>query len=202
MNKKTKKKIVIYGGSFNPPHLGHASVIKALLRLFPCDEIWIMPSGERRDKKIGMPGKYRLAMLKIMLKELFSRSKTSIKLSSLELRRPALTTTYQTLKELEARYPDGDFYFCGGSSLLSDIRKKWVNGKKLYDTAHFVVMMKPNSSLPKKLPKHITFLDGKGVKLINTSSTLLRNLVRRGVSKVPGITRGVEAYIKKNKLYQ
>lgn len=202
MDKRPKKKVVIYGGSFNPPHLGHANVISALLRLFSCDEIWVMPSGERKDKHIGIFGKHRLAMLKIMLKELFPRPKIPIKLSTLELCRPKFTTTYQTLKKLKAHYPSHDFYFYVGSDLLGDIRTKWVNGRKLYDTVHFVSMAEPNSFLPKRLPKHIILLRGKRTGWANTSSTAIRSLIRHRVSRLPGVMRGVAGYINKNKLYR
>ena len=46
-------RVALYGGAFSPPHLGHASLIEAILRLFPCDEIWIIstrPQGYRKGR--------------------------------------------------------------------------------------------------------------------------------------------------------
>ena len=65
------KKIALYGGAFSPPHLGHASVIEAILRLFPCDEIWVMPSADRHDKIVSASGEHRIKMLELMITELF-----------------------------------------------------------------------------------------------------------------------------------
>ena len=202
MKKKHQKKIVIYGGAFNPPHLGHASVIKALLHLFPCDEIWIMPSGERKDKRIGVSGQDRLAMLRLMSSELFKGSIIPIKISDLELHWPRLSATYETLKTLAELHPRNKFYFYIGSRLIKDIKTEWVQGKKLYDTANFISAIEPRSSLPKKLPKSIIFLDAKKIEWLSISSTFVRGLLRRGRSGTPYITPGVARYIKKHKLYQ
>ena len=64
------KKIVIYGGAFNPPHIGHAIAIENVLRLFPCDEIWVMPTADRHDKKIKVDGVHRVQMLNLMVQEI------------------------------------------------------------------------------------------------------------------------------------
>src|SRR3989344_3593256 len=101
MSNKKRKKIVIYGGSFNPPHIGHAIAIEAVLRNFKCDEIWVMPSAERKDKHIGTPGKHRIKMLEMLIGEYFRTSKIPVKISDLEIKRPGLTTTYDTKTELE-----------------------------------------------------------------------------------------------------
>ena len=74
-------RVALYGGAFSPPHLGHASLIEAILRLFPCDEIWVMPSADRHDKKISAPGKSRIEMLEILIQELFPNSKIPILIS-------------------------------------------------------------------------------------------------------------------------
>lgn len=91
--------------------IGHASVIEAVLRLFPCDEIWVMPSADRHDKVISAPAEHRIKMLKIMTEDYFSDSKIPIKISRLEVDRNKPTTTFDTMNELKSKYPDFEFHF-------------------------------------------------------------------------------------------
>ncbi len=46
------KKILFYPGTFNPPHLGHASAVLVALKNVAFDEVWILPSGKRVDREI------------------------------------------------------------------------------------------------------------------------------------------------------
>lgn len=195
------KKIVIYGGSFNPPHIGHMIAIEAVLRNFKCDEIWIMPSSDRRDKHIGVSGRDRINMLKISVREFFAKSKTKIKISDLEIKRPGLTTTYDTKTELERLYPKNKFYFLIGSELLWDIRYDWVKGNELWQSANFLAIRKPETKVPKRLPPNIRLVD-KDIIWVNISSTLVRNFIKKGYSGIPYIHPKIAAYIKKSGLYR
>ncbi|MEK7191899.1 MAG: nicotinate-nucleotide adenylyltransferase [Patescibacteria group bacterium] len=195
------KKIVIYGGAFSPPHIGHASSVEIVTRLFPCDEIWIMPSADRHDKKITASASHRLKMLKILIKEFFPNPKIPVKLSTLEIDRPKLTTTYETKLELEKKYPGAEFWFLIGSDLLLDIENKWVNGKDLYQSANFLAIKKSDAPLPDILPPKFRLLE-KEVFWIDISSTFIRNLLGKGYSGLPYISPGVAEYVRKNGLYQ
>ncbi len=223
MKQKPKniiKKIVIFGGAFNPPHVGHMTGIEAVLRNFPADEIWLLPSADRRDKKIDVSGKHRVRMLKICLSEFFNptplppplvkrrgqdkelvQSLPKIIISDLELRRPSLSTTFDTKKKLEKLYPKYKFYFLIGSPLLGDIRNKWVKGKELWKSAHFLALMKPGAKIPSRLPRNIKVLD-QNIIWLDMSSTQIRILLRTGYSGIPYVTPSVAKYIKKNGLYK
>ncbi len=198
---KKNKRIAIIGGAFNPPHMGHALVIETITRLFLCNEIWVMPSADRRDKKINVSGKQRLEMLKIMINDLFVNSAIPIRISTIELDRDKPTTTYETNQELTQRYPNNRFYYVIGSELVGDIEKKWYRGKELWSRLNFVVILRGLSKLPKKLPSQVMILD-EDICLADVSSTFLRQLIKSGYSGLPYITKGVAEYIQKNKLYR
>lgn len=104
------------------------------MRLVPCDEILVMPSADRRDKKISAPGRHRLEMCRLMVEELFPAPKIPIRISKEELDRPELTTTYTTKLELEKKYPDSEFHFVIGADLVKDIRSFWVDGEQFWET--------------------------------------------------------------------
>lgn len=194
------KKIIIYGGAFNPPHLGHMAVVESIARLFPCGEIWVMPSGDRKDKRISVAGNHRVRMLELAVGKLKVFCKTPIKISALELDRPKLTSSFDTKQELERLYPENEFYFAIGSDLLRDIENKWINGREVFDSFNFVAIKNPNIALPSKLPPKLTILEEE-VIWTNISSTYVRGLLSKGHSGVPYILREVAEYIKENKLY-
>ena len=194
-------RIGIFGGSFNPPHIGHVIAIEAVLRNFKCDEIWVMPSSERKDKRIGTVGKHRVKMLNILIREFFGHSAVPVKISSLELDRPGFTTTYDTKIALEKRYPKNQFYFLIGSELLWDIRYDWVKGDDLWNNANFLAIRKPETKVPDKLPPNIKLVD-KDIVWVHVSSTFVRTFIKKGFSGVPYIHPKVASYIKKNGLYQ
>ena len=204
------KIIALYGGAFSPPHLGHASVIEALLRLFTteflgrlkhgqetipsCDEIWIMPSADRHDKTVTASRKHRVKMLKIMIAELFPKPKIPILISDFELRLNKPTVTYETLKLLKEKYSNHGFHFVIGSENLGVIETKWVNGKKLFQEADFIAIKNPLVPLPNKPPPHIIIIDD--VVWSDISSTFIRKLIAQGYSGLPYLTKGVAEYIK------
>ena len=194
------KKIALYGGAFSPPHLGHASVMEAVLRLFPCDEIWVMPSTNRHDKKVSASGSDRLKMLEILIQELFPSSKIPIIISDFELQMDKPTVTYETLKALDEKYPDNKFYFVLGSENLEVIETKWINGKKLLQEANFIAIKNPLIPLSNKLPSNITILDD--LPWTKISSTFVRKLIAQGQSGLPYISKGVAEYIKGHNLYK
>ncbi|MBI4991704.1 MAG: nicotinate (nicotinamide) nucleotide adenylyltransferase [Candidatus Harrisonbacteria bacterium] len=201
MTKNSGKRIVIFGGAFNPPHLGHVSVIRSVLKKFPCDEIWVMPSADRHDKAMSVSGQHRFKMVEILIKELFQDAKVPIKIPTLELDRPKLTTTYETKTELENQYPDFEFYFVVGSDSFNDIKTKWVNGEKLYKEANFIVLVRPGISLPENLPKNVMVLE-RNLDPSNFSSTDVRSLIASGKPVSQYLSKGVSEYIKENNLYK
>ena len=192
------KKVVVYGGAFSPPHLGHAAIIENVLRYFPCNEIWVMPSADRYDKKITASADHRLQMLAIIIQELFPNPIVPIKISSLEIEQKNPATTYRTKLLLEKLYPENQFYFLVGSDIFPDIEKSWTDGKELFATANFLVVKRPGFNLPETvLNVHVL----KSANSLNISSTTIRNLIQNGHTTLPHLSQGVALYIKEKNLY-
>ena len=66
---KYEKRIGILGGSFNPPTIGHIQMAIETINLNLVDEVWMVPCGEREDKKYSVTGKQRLEMTRLLVAE-------------------------------------------------------------------------------------------------------------------------------------
>lgn len=64
--------IYIFGAAFDPPHVGHSAIIRALLHFRNPEKIIIIPSGKRNDKSYHVSDEHRLAMLDIFVDEIRS----------------------------------------------------------------------------------------------------------------------------------
>lgn len=97
------KNIAIYGGAFDPPHLGHLKLIHHLGKMEGIDEVWLMPCGDRDDKKLLLPMEKRFKLMR----KIFSKypqirvSEDEIELSK-ALKRPI--HTYDLLNQLKKKY--------------------------------------------------------------------------------------------------
>ena len=113
---RTYMDIAVYGGSFNPPHLGHReAVITALDALNP-DLLLIMPDHEPPHKEMeeGSPTpEQRLELCKMTFGDL-----DRVEVSSLELERNGKSYTYDTVLELEERYPGARLTLIVGTDMI------------------------------------------------------------------------------------
>jgi len=63
------RQIAVYGGAFDPPHIGHLKLIHSLSSLPGLDEIWLLPCGDRNDKKLLLCKDTRFKLMKMLFNE-------------------------------------------------------------------------------------------------------------------------------------
>ena len=195
------KRIAVYGGTFSPPHVGHASVIEAVARLVPCDEVWVMVSRDRPDKPGTVNAQRRLTMTKLMVGELFAESPVPVVVSDFELKRPELVYTYDTLTALRREFPGDEFFFTVSSELLRDMTTTWEKGRELFNEARFIVSHRPGVPLDMALPP-MAIVIGTNYAYIDVSSTFIRGLIARGLTAMPYLTPMVARFVRENGLYR
>jgi nicotinate-nucleotide adenylyltransferase len=78
--------ITLFGGTFDPPHLGHSTIASALLEKQLADEVWFLPVGEHAFEKKFSPSQHRLAMLELVLE-------TGQKIEQYELEQSGMSST-------------------------------------------------------------------------------------------------------------
>ena len=93
MNKSTRKKIGIYGGSFNPILISHMMVAKEVYESGKIDELWVVPCGLRPDKFFEIDSPTRLKLMQISLVSWMPRD-YNIKIDDIELKENKQIPTY------------------------------------------------------------------------------------------------------------
>ena len=173
------RKVLLYGGAFDPPHIGHYFAACKALAVNNCrgfEELWFLPCFNDMNKNVSHH-KHRLHMLHLMLRDCNS-SRMSI--CSHEITNRITGGTYMTVKSLRRRYPDIKFMFVVGSDQM-EILKTWRKYKELLETIEFF-------SVPRN---------------ISVSSTRIREFFNHdGAVSCDYITTRVNKYILDHNLYK
>lgn len=197
-------KIAVFGGSFDPPHLGHILIARQVLKYAKMDEVWLMPVASHAfDKKISSPT-HRMKMTKFLEINKISASDFEVKLGG-------MSKTITTMRKLAKAHPKDKFAFIIGSDQLSDFKKweEWENLIKEFGLIIFpreIVQDKLKELVLKslgfkKLPSNVLLLDSQEIVLTDISSSKIRKRVKDKLSLDLLVPKKVEEYIKKNKLY-
>src|SRR4051812_2408233 len=94
-------KIGVFGGSFNPVHLGHLLVAQAAMEELGLDRLFFVPAAQSPFKDHAVPGPIRAQMLRLAL-----AGKTHYEVDEQEIRRGGVSYTVETLRDYARRFPD------------------------------------------------------------------------------------------------
>ena len=125
-----KRRVGIFGGTFNPPHIGHVSAAKAFLEQVELDDLIIMPAFIPPHKELDslVSCEQRLEMCKIAFSEISGAT-----VSDLEIARKGKSYTYLTLEELTS--PDAELYFLCGTDMILTM-DNWKNPEIIFSLAN------------------------------------------------------------------
>ncbi|MBP7768329.1 nicotinate (nicotinamide) nucleotide adenylyltransferase [Candidatus Woesebacteria bacterium] len=184
-------KITLFGGTFDPPHLGHSAIATALLEQKLADQVWFLPVGEHAFEKQFLPKKHRLALLELV------REKRQ-KIERYELFNSGKSITYTTMSALAALYGEHTFSFVIGSDNLVRFHE-WQQYKDLL--AQFTVFVYPREGYP-LTPIYPGMQILQGVVPVNISSSQVRAAVAANKPLHQLVKPAVAEYIERNKLYR
>ena len=137
-------KIAIYGGSFNPPHLGHLEAAKTVCAELAPDKLLIIPDNIPPHKAMdpGSPtAEERLALCRIAF-----RSIPGAEISDMEIRRHGKSYTAHTVRELRGRYPDDELFLVVGSDMLLSF-EEWYEFEYLLSECTLAVVSREEDDL-------------------------------------------------------
>ena len=191
-------RIAIYGGSFNPMHIGHEKIVDYVLNNLNMDKIIIIPVGipSHRENNLEQSN----TRLKIC-KEIFKGNK-KIEVSDIEIKSEGKSYTYDTLLKLMDLYGENNEFFeiIGEDSLKS--LKTWKNYEELLKICKFIVFRRKDD---KNIQIDEEFLNNKNIIILeneyyNISSTEIRNMVKNNEDISAFVNKKVKKLIEKEYL--
>ena len=188
--KLSKKKVLLFGGSYNPIHQGHINAALTASNFLGVDEVWLMPRKYNYDGSLLLDGKHRVNMIKMAIAEL-----PNFKVCDIELKdnKKELIYTYNTAAKLTKKYKNVEFYFLVGADQLNNLNR-WYKADELTKLFNFVCYKRPGYVIDEEKVKkyNIQIIDGS---LIDTSSTLIRSGVFQKIDE------DIHKYILDKQLY-
>ncbi len=191
-------RIAIYGGSFNPMHIGHEKIVDYVLNNLNMDKIIIIPVGipSHRENNLEQSD----TRLKIC-KEIFKGNK-KIEVSDIEIKSEGKSYTYDTLLKLMVLYGENNEFFeiIGEDSLKS--LKTWKNYEELLKICKFIVFRRKDD---KNIQIDEEFLNNKNIIILENeyydiSSTEIRNMVKNNEDISAFVNKKVKKLIEKEYL--
>lgn len=188
------RRIGVYGGTFDPIHLGHLHALAQVVHEFSLDEVLVVPSGESWQKSDVSPVDARLEMTRLAV-----QGHPTCRLSMVDADRAGSTYTVDTLAALHAQHPDAEFFFILGDDAYAGI-DSWKDSARLTDFAELVVMLRADrregGGFPAKPRVNLMKIDALPI-----SATEIRKRVRGGDSITGMVPEPVERYIHEHNLY-
>lgn len=195
--KKNNRQIGIFGGTFDPIHLGHLIVAEIILEELQLDEIWFLPARYhilKSEDRVSNP-QHRLKMV-----ELAVEGNPHFKVRDEEIKKNKISKTFETISNFKQLYPEYIFYFLVGIDAVNTF-DKWYRIEDLFKIATIVTFGRPPFRLNEIGEKYVEFCKFVKVPLIEISSTQIRGRIKAGKSIRYFVPEKVEHYIYQNKLY-
>lgn len=187
--------ITLFGGSFNPPHLGHVVVIEQAFELIPkLDELWLLPDYQHSFAKNQnlIDTNHRLAMTRMLERE-------KVRTETCTIDRKMSGSTIEHITYLQKTYPSHTFSFLMGNDNLKTFTK-WEEWQKLLELMPFYIY--PRANLPMEpLYPNMYPLEHPLQTITNLSSTTIRNRINQNLPFAHLVPTSVLHYIKTNRLY-
>ncbi len=213
-----EKRTGLFGGTFNPVHLGHLRAAEEVRIAFGLTKVIFMVSALPPHK---VPARIAKADHRYAMTQLAIRGNPHFEVSDYEMKKPGVSYSIDTVTWMKTHYP-GELFFIVGLDAFRDIAT-WHRYDELLSLCHFVIMTRPGYhrfNLEDVLPdaiarqysydrRHDSYIHPSGYKifhqsvtLMDISSTNIRELLyeRRSIRYL--IPLAVEDYIENHHLYQ
>lgn len=168
-------KLGVFGGTFDPPHVGHLIVAEDVAAALKLDRVIFIPTGTHplKGERVGTTADLRVQMIAAATSdsELFV-------VDERETLRPGLSYTIDTIHELRTENPGAELYLLVGSDILSEIHR-WHRIEELAQSARLVVMTRPGADTDPGRVAGVSVLS-VGVTDVEISSSDIRERVRTG----------------------
>ncbi len=196
-------RIGVFGGAFNPLHIGHLINAEFVSNEFNLDKILFIPTNIPAHKPIlgGVSKNIRIKMVKKAIK-----NHIKFKFSDIEVKKEQISYTFNTLTELKQIYKNDILFLIIGNEWLEEFNT-WYRYKDIFNYAKIIILKRIENKynknhLPIFLKKYKQNLLFANNPVINISSTYIRDLIKKNFNVKYMIPDTVLKYIKKYRLYQ
>lgn len=202
-------RIGFFGGSFDPPHLGHLEVARAAAEAYSLDRVLFAPTGRQPLKTCGASASFgdRLRMVSLLCELQPPTARPYLEASSIDGPRADGSPNYtiDTLSKLRGNCSANDSLFVlVGADAFLDLRR-WKSPDRLLHLAEWIVVSRPGVSLQQLEDLNLTHGQLSRVHLLENvhqpaSATDIRELLKTG-SDCVGLPASILSYIRAHHLY-
>lgn len=197
-------RIGIFGGTFNPPHLGHKRLAMEMKEFAHLDKIIIIPDNVPPHKLSPdlLNGEIRMEMCRKTFKESF------FDVSDIELTREGKSYTFYTLEHLKKKYPDDELFLIIGSDMVLSFHS-WFRYLDILNMVTLCVMSREEDVANNQLEDYISevlHLDLNqayisSLEPFEVSSTQIKSMIKKGEDVSHYIEKSTLEYIKEHNYY-
>lgn len=192
--------IGLFGGSFNPPHVGHLWLADQFRVLGKLDLVWVLVSPEPPHKGLSdvLAYDHRLEMSRLTF-----MNSVGVELNLIEENLPKPCYTYKMVEAIKLKHPGSTFSLCIGEDSMHDL-PEWMEPNRLVHNINLLVARRGDytpitEALPSVWLEKVSYID---IEPISVSSTIIREMVASGQSVGELVTPEVGKYIIDHKLYK
>lgn len=189
-------RLALYGGRFDPPHLGHLLLAERAREALELDEVWFVPAKAPPHKGVTAPARARHAMTLLATAE-----HPDFRTSALELERPGASYSIHTVEAVAERRPDAELFYLTGADAYADIAS-WHRARELVELARMVALPRPGATLAGLEPFFRSRVIEIDAPLVDISSSEVRRRARAGASVRYLVPAPVAAFLAKHRFYR
>ena len=190
-------KICLFGGTFDPPHIGHLLIAQTVCEAEDFDKILFIPAFTSPHKKSITPVEHRIEMVKTAIID-----NPKFEYSDVDIIRGGVSYTIDSVMDVKRKMKleNADLYYLIGSDSLIDL-KNWKESKQILDECNVIVAIRPGfrpSDIPPWILQKVHFAN---IPRFELSSSKIRSRWVEDLTIRYMVTLPIWEYINQNKLY-
>ena len=190
-------KICLFGGTFDPAHIGHLLIAQTIYEAENFDKILFIPAYAPPHKNNVTPMKHRIEMVKIAISD-----NPNFEYSDVDIVRKGISYTIDSIVDIKRNYKltNDEIYYLIGSDSLIDF-KNWKDSKEILDECNVIVAIRPGfrpSDIPHWILQKVHFAN---IPRFELSSSKIRSRWVKDLTIRYMVTLPIWEYINENNLY-
>ena len=190
-------KICLFGGTFDPPHIGHLLIAQTVCEAEDFDKILFIPAFTSPHKKSITPVEHRIEMVKTAIID-----NPKFEYSDVDILRGGVSYTIDSIMDVKRKMKleKADLYYLIGSDSLIDL-KNWKEPKQILDECNVIVAIRPGFRPSDISPWILQKVHFANIPRFELSSSKIRSRWVKDLTIRYMVTLPIWEYINQNKLY-